>query len=426
MPVTGIIAEYNPYHNGHSYQLEALRRNHPDTRVIIAMSGSFTQRGTSVVLDKWTRARLAVQGGCDLVLELPAVFALRSAQDFARGGVRLFSRLGIVDSLAFGTELMEPDMLTNTAAIIDTEEVQQAIRHEMRQGTSYAAAICHVLSLFTGIEEAALRQPNTILAIEYLRALQAINTAWQKPGGANAPILQPIPIQRKSTAYHDDALHAEISSANALRLALNRKTPDWDAIARNVSPESVDALQRAKNAGLPQMERLFLPILARLHTIHLQSLRSIYGINEGLEHRILRAAQTAKSLDGLVDAISSKRYPKSRIQRTMLHLLLSLQKSQIQQMDHIGPAYARVLAFNRHGRELLRIMRRTSRIPVITKLSQYLTSQDCLSEPETLQPCQQQLVIDIRAAHLRNLTLPKMPAIGQDFITSPFYLAAGN
>jgi len=192
MHTIGIIAEYNPFHHGHHFQLEEVRHKLPsESGVIIAMSGSFTQRGTVAILDKWARARHAVAGGADLVIEIPFVFCCRSAQDFARGGVSLLAKLGIVKYIAFGTETDDLSILQKIANQIDTAEIQHQLHERIANGYSYAVSLEQSLMQYSEISKSILRTPNNILAIEYLRALRTM-----------APNIRPIGIQR--TIPHND------------------------------------------------------------------------------------------------------------------------------------------------------------------------------------------------------------------------------
>ena len=198
----GIIAEYNPFHNGHAHQISEIKKIY-DGEIVAVMSGSFTQRGSPAILDKFTRARLAVLGGCDLVFELPFVDAVRSAQDFARGGIRLLESLGVVDTLAFGAEITDLERLKIAAAAFDEKFFTEDLRRLMAQGISYAAAVTKILSKVTGLDEKLLRQPNTILAIEYLRGL--------------SESISPLIIERVGAAYDDLTLSEKFSSASAIR-----------------------------------------------------------------------------------------------------------------------------------------------------------------------------------------------------------------
>ncbi len=412
MHVTGIIAEYNPFHKGHLCQLEMLKQRKPDTHVIALMSGSFTQRGEAAVLDKWTRARLAVLNGCDLVLELPAVYALRSAQDFARGGVTLLHRLGICNALAFGSECTDEKSLCAAAEAMDSHVVQALLHDDLQKGHSYAAALCRALSLSTGLEEQLLRQPNTILALEYLRALRK---------EASSPPMLPILLPRKGSAHHDSKLEGEFSSGQALRKALEEDAPAWDAIERSVPPAVPEQLRYARQQGLPDMERLYRPLLARLLSMNDADCRKIYGINEGLEHRLRKAVRDTGSLEGIIGKASGRRYPESRIRRLLIHILLGFTKEASASADASGPLYARVLALNDRGRKLLREIGKISKLPVITKVAPYLDSRSLQRPPGERTPLQNQLAPDFLSTGLRGLTLTPPETLLSDFVTSPVY-----
>ena len=200
----GIIAEYNPFHFGHVYQISELKKRF-DEEIVVVMSGSFTQRGSPAILDKWTRAKLAILGGVDIVFELPFVFAVRSAENFANGGIKLLKSLGVVDKLAFGAEISDLERLKAAAEVFDGKNFKKKLLEQMTQGKSYAAAVTKILSVQTGLDEKILRQPNTILAIEYLRALPEE--------------ISPILIKRIGAGYGNLTLQEKFSSASAIRAA---------------------------------------------------------------------------------------------------------------------------------------------------------------------------------------------------------------
>lgn len=414
MHVTGIIAEYNPFHKGHMCQLEMLRQRFPDTYVVTVMSGSFTQRGEIAVLDKWTRAALAVKHGSDLVLELPAVFAVRSAQDFAGGGVGLLSRLGIVDAIAFGTELESFETLSAVADAMDRSDVQGMLHDGMGEGLSYGKSFCRALSAATGITEDVLRKPNTILALEYLRAMK---------GNPDCAGIRPVPLPRLQAGHGDTKMGDGISSASSIRLELAGEKPDWKAIGRAVPKETLVSLQRASTEEIPDKELLYRPLLARLLLMDGNELKCVYGVNEGLEHRLMKAAREEKSLCGLVELASSARCPKSRIQRILFYLLAGFSKSLAAEADSHGPIYARVLALNKRGRLLLREIEKKGSIPIITKPAAFLNSRVLFNAGEVLSPLQKQLAFELRAGNLRELSMPLMRTVSRDLITSPVYIS---
>ena len=410
MHVTGIIAEYNPFHNGHARMIEAVRQRLPGTAVIALMSGSFTQRGEPAILDKWQRAMAAICGGCDLVLELPFVFAVRSAQDFARGAVLLLERLGIATHLAFGIEHDDIQGLQHCAKMIDAPCLQEKIHAGLQEGHSYAEALTEALAAETGMEKATLKQPNTILALEYLRSLHLTGSS-----------MEPVPIQRQGAGHKDTDLLGSISSASAIRKEAQKNSPAWDELKTALPPASFDALWKDRNS-FPQADMFHKLLLSSLYRMNLPQLREIHGINEGMEHRILSAAREALSLPALLDGIASRRYPRSRIQRVLAHLLFGFAWEQASSFDRCGPQYVRVLAFNDTGRMLLRGIRNRNRLPLITKTSRFLRSADLSRLPDDLPSLQRMMRFDCLGTDMRELCRPIPIPCGKDFLQSPLYM----
>lgn len=394
----GIIAEYNPFHAGHAHQISAIKKM-CDTEIIAVISGSFTQRGAPAILDKWTRARLAVSGGVDLVFELSFVKAVRSAQDFARGGVGLLESLGVVDTLAFGAEVTDSDKLKLAASIFAEKFFTEKLHGFMSQGISYAAAVTKILSEVTGLEEKLLRQPNTILAIEYLRALP------EK--------ISPLLIKRVGAAYDDLTLREKFSSASAIRAALYSESPSWDKISAQVDTETLKALRAEKN--LVDENFLFRPLMTKLLTSRADELRKIYGMTEGLEFRLLNAA-SAKNFAELIKILVGRRYTASRIRRLLLHFLLNVTAEEISELD--TATCARVLAFNERGRALLKKIH----APIITKLTKHLNSRDLRERRRVLEPYQKILLFDVLATDLRGLLFETPQPPQRDFLMTPFRL----
>lgn len=404
----GIVAEYNPFHNGHHYQLTKIREAYPDATIAITISGSFTQRGEAAILDKWTRAAIAVENGADLVLELPYAFACRSAEHFAQGGVQSLAALGI-DVLAFGAESRDLAPLQAAAACMDDDAFQSTLHDHIDGGASYAAALSAELTSRTDLDKTLLRAPNNILAIEYLRALARY-----------APHITPLLIPRTGAAYHDNSLHEIYASASAIRQALNLLPPSPHL--QNVMPaSSYNALFHAA-VDIPSNDHLFRPLLTRLLPMDGDALRAITGMNEGLEHRLLDKAQAANSWDELISAAATSRYPRSRIARTLLHLLTNFMSDVARSCDATGPRYLRVLAMNAAGAGLLHRAKKTAHLPIITKTSHFLNRRDTLRPINELNPLQQMLLFDIRATQLRGLALHAASAAPLDLLTSPVYV----
>ena len=414
MTTVGVIAEYNPFHNGHLLQLREIRRRFPDAGIIVAMSGSFTQRGTVAVLDKWSRAEAAVRHGASLVLELPVVFATRSAQYFASGGVRLFDRLGVVDLLAFGSECDNLAKLQSIRKKIEAAE-NDGFKNRLRDGGSYAAALTKAAA-----PDDLVRQPNVILALEYLRALSHIDS----------PVV-PLPLPRFNAGHHEQDLPAvdtetAVASASAIRAALSAfwggADKSLDDALRVVPDVTKEMLLQAKAHGFNDSSMLFRPVLSRILADETNVLRSIVGVSEGLEHRLRRAAFSARSYDELIEAVQSKRYPRARIRRLLLHLLLGLSADDAESFNEQGPLYARVLAFNDDGRRLLRNIKKRAEIPVVARTARFLPMRALKSG--VLSPAQKMFSFDLRATALASLTSIPVgcPPANADFSVSPIYL----
>ena len=394
----GIIAEYNPFHAGHAYQISQIKKFCAE-EIIAVMSGSFTQRGSPAILDKWTRARLAILNGCDLVLELPFVKAVRSAQDFARGGIKLLESLGAVDKLAFGAELADLKTLRKADDAFNQKNFTEKLHALMSQGISYAAAVTKILSEVTTLDEKILRQPNTILAIEYLRGLPKTIT--------------PLVIQRIGAAYDDLTLQENFSSASAIRAAVREQSPDWIKIAAQVDGETLKALRAEKN--LVDENFLFRPLMTKLLTARAEELRKIYGMTEGLEFRLLNAT-SAKNFSELIKILIGRRYTASRIRRLLLHFLLNVTAEEIAELD--AATCARVLAFNERGRALLKKIH----APIITKVTKHLNRRDVCERKRFLEPYQRILLFDVAATNLRGLLFETPQEFYKDFTTPPSFV----
>lgn len=409
MKVVGIIAEYNPFHNGHLYHLtEAKKRSSADACICI-ISGNFTQRGEAAILDKWQRARLAANCGADLVLELPFVFSVRSAEAFALGGVSILSKIPEVKTLAFGSECTQLGLLQQAAQAFSQEDFRSQLQQRLKMGQSYAAAVSASFACLTGAPEQIFKEPNTILSIEYLKAIQK-----------NGSRLQPLPIERNTAQHRDAAIHSPIASANAVRQELFSKKRSEQRLQQAL-PEAVYTLLCEAYPDpdtLPTVDCLFSAL--RLQLLHLsrKELYGIAGISEGLENKLLQAARTAKDMTEFLQQIKSRRYPQSRLQRLLLAVLLHFTQEDAIFFDTCGPLYARVLAANKMGCQLLKNMKKTTDFPVITKTTHYINSD--LMEQKRFTPLQKMLAYDILSADLYSLCFQKIRPGGQDFSTSPY------
>ena len=411
---TGIIAEYNPFHNGHLYQLrEATRLT--GQPVVVAMSASFMQRGEPACLSKWLRARLAVENGAALVLELPTAFSLRSAQFFASGGVQLLAATGSVNTLSCGVESPELDFGA-LAQRITSDAAQGRIRSLLSQGKSYAAACAAVLSEAQqeagvtamqassneGQAFAGLTKPNDILALEYAKALQATD-------------IKPLFIERRGDGYNDREISGTMSSATAIRQALNNSDDGWQqAVPASVRQALLDNAPGYDAALLWQLLRY------KLRLMSVDAIADACQCSEGLEN-LLKDAAACPSFAEALQLCTSKRYTTSRIRRLFMQLLLDVPRWR---WEDNAPAYLRVLAFNDTGRQLLKQMKATASLPIITGLYRNWPQRLQHLQLRQQQIYSQQLLLELRATELWSLLQlnPSLNRSGNDFLTSPAYV----
>jgi predicted nucleotidyltransferase len=413
MQAVGIIAEYNPFHNGHHWHAEQARELSGCDGVIAVMSGNFLQRGEPASFDKWSRAKMAVRGGVDLILELPTVFAVRSAQYFAEGGIRLLASLGIVKYLCCGVETDNLALLKSAASSIKQDATRAALFKHMKEGMTYAKAFSLSVSTLTGIEHSILASPNNILAIEYLRALAGF-----------APDMIPLLVKRKQAQYHDAEITSPYASATAIRKVLDLQGRITDTVAKAIPLSTREEIEfaLAQQLGPASYNKLSPLILYRLRSLSHEEIEEFPDITEGLHHKLSACALKASDLYNLLDLLKSKRYTRTRLQRLLVHVLLGTKKNNLTAWNKTGPLYARVLAFNDRGRALLRQISRQGSVPVITKTADTLnTTQTNLLNMTVLQ---KMLAVDFLASDIFVLTLPnpQLHAGGWDSLRSPIYI----
>lgn len=427
---TGIIAEYNPFHNGHLYQLR--QATHLTGQpVVVAMSASFMQRGEPACLSKWLRARLAVENGAALVLELPTAFSLRSAQFFASGGVQLLAATGSVNTLSCGVESPELDFWA-LAQKITSDAAQGRIRALLSQGKSYAAACAAVLS--EAQQEASaqgLSKPNDILALEYAKALQSTD-------------MKPLFIERRGNGYNDREISGTMASATAIRQALaaersthhanggtttaNNTTTPANKSASQVSwQQAVPAsVCQALLASAPGYDAALLWQLVRyrLRLLSPDAIAEACQCSEGLENLLKQAAQASTFAEAL-QLCTSKRYTTSRIRRLLMQLLLDVPRWQ---WEDNSPAYLRVLAFNDTGRQLLKQMKSTASLPILTGLYRNWPQRLQHLGMRQQQIYTQQLELELKATELWSLLQldPALNRSGNDYLISPAYVQSSR
>jgi len=412
MQLTGIVAEYNPFHNGHALHVKQARQKTNCSHIVAVMSGQFVQRGEAAIFDKWSRAEMAVAAGVDLVIELPFAFAVRSAQYFAAGGVRLLAALGI-SSLCFGAEQADLAMLSTAANAFDHPVTLDVFQSGIQQGLPYAKALSNAVAIQTGLSADFLMTPNNILAVEYLRSINR----W-------APHIKPVAVTREQAPYHQAVISGSIASATAIRKALLDRNLLDEEIAAALPQVSRTIIHQLLHQQKGPVEGHFFGnmLLAKLRTASLISLEQIPEMAEGLHHKFLTCALQAIDLDMLLSLVKSKRYTRTRLQRIAVHTLLGTAKADLTLFDTAGPLYARVLAFNNNGKDILRQLKEHSTVPLITKTTQYLDShQRNIAE---LSPLQKMLSFDTIASDIYSLGYPNHASRvgGLDFLRSPTYL----
>ncbi|NCE64562.1 nucleotidyltransferase [Pseudoflavonifractor sp. 524-17] len=340
MPVAGIVAEYNPFHTGHAYHIAQTRRLlGADTPVICAMSGNWVQRGECALADKWRRAAWALQGGADVVLELPTVWAVSSAERFAQGAVALLAATGVVDTLSFGSELGVSAPLRQAADCLNSPAFSQALQRPSAAGQPFALRRRQAVESLAGPAVAAvLDTPNNNLAVEYLRALPTE--------------MRPLAIPRQGAA-HDGEAAGGYASASLLRQWIR-------AGAGGRARPYLSAPWTGEPASMLWCERA---ILARLRSASLEELQALPDSGEGLAARLLAAARQAAALEQLYSLAKTKRYAHARIRRLALCAFLGIR----QEDRPPAPLYLRVLGLSSRGRELLKQMRRSASLPVLVK-----------------------------------------------------------
>jgi len=395
MQAVGMIVEYNPFHNGHQWHINAAKKESGCPFAIGVMSGNFMQRGEPALFDKWKRAEMAVRGGLDLVIELPTVFAVRSAQYFATGGIRLLEALGIVSHVCFGAEHADLTMLKKMATAMEQSQIINDMHINLKSGNTYAAALGKSLEEHAHISAEMIASSNNILAIEYLRAIEK-----------SAPHLIALPVSRQQSRYNDTVISTPFASATAIRHALLSNQTITNELRSSIPETTFEIIHSiiAEQRGPVTFSSLSGIILAQLRMSSLEKIEQLPGVSEGLHYKIRDSALLASNITELFSLLKSKRYPYTRLQRIIAHSLLGTNKIQVTEFDEYGPLYARVLAFNQNGRLLLKEIQKHSKIPLITKTTHFLNSKQRGSQ--TLTPLQNMLAIDTVASDVYSLGMP--------------------
>lgn len=371
--VLGIIAEYNPFHNGHLYHLQNSIKATGSDYTVAVISGNFTQRGSTSLIDKWSKAEIALKSGIDLVIELPLIYSISSAENFAEGAIKILNSLGVVDYLSFGAETSDISLLNNIADIFykEPKEFKNLLSIELNKGLSYPKARENALLMYLKDVQTfsnILSSPNNILGIEYLKALKKVHSN-----------ILPITIKRFGSGYNDKSFSNSIASATAIRDIVKNKEFD---ILKNLVPESsFDIIfENEKNghivADLSIFEKEIIYLLRKMST---DEIANLPDVSEGLEFAIKTAANSCNSIVEFLNIIKSKRYTNTRLQRILLYTLLGITKKDMTTSKKINP-YIRILGFTKKGQYLLSEIARTNpKLEIVTSVKKFIDT--CNNKP---------------------------------------------
>ena len=330
MKICGIVAEYNPFHNGHKYHIEKTKELYGATHIAVVMSGNFTQRGDAAIFDKYRRAETALQNGADLVIELPVAYALGSAEQFAYGAVSLMKDLGCIEMISFGSECGDVSLLEETAGAVMFAQQNEDFFMYMKRGDSYPVALQKTIDKY--YEEDiidALTSPNNTLAVEYLKAL-----------GEFGSDIKPVTVKRVGTEHDSGKTSGYYASAGHIRKGL---------LAGEDMSAFVPSLPEGYESNMARLANIETAILAKLRTMSKEELEKAPNVLMGLENRIYKAARVSTSLAELYMLIKTKRYTMSRIRRIIMAEFIGIRKSDLK----TPPPYVHILGMNGRGREIL-------------------------------------------------------------------------
>lgn len=366
--ILAIIAEYNPFHNGHLYHLQKSKKElNPDYSICI-MSGNFCERGDTSIIDKWSKAEAALKCGFDLVVELPVLYSTSSAENFAEGALKILDAFGSNVTLSFGSECGDLNTLNNIASVLydEPKEFITILTHELSKGLSYPKARENALLLYLNdVRKYAnvLSDPNNILGIEYLKAIKRLKSN-----------VAPFTIKRIDSGYNSLKIKDRLASATAIRNLINNNedakklmpTPSFNILSENIKHGKIVS-------GISVFEK---EIIYTLRKMSVQEIANLQDVTEGLENSIKQAANSCNNLEDLINSIKSKRYTRSRIQRILLYSILNITKKDIQDSYKVKP-YIRVLGVSQKGKTLLsQISNPRSKYPVITSVKKFVDSNN--------------------------------------------------
>ncbi len=350
----GIVAEFNPFHNGHKYLVDSLRGD-GDNTVVAVMSESFVQRGECACVSPYERTLMALSCGVDLVLSLPVVYATSSAERFAEGGIGVLGSLGCIDALGFGSESADLNALKKCAEAITSEEFSPLLENRLSEGLSFPTARQRALRDMYGDSFAnALASSNDILGVEYIKAINKYGFD-----------IAPTPVKRLGVSHDSSETSGDICSASAIR-GFMKNSDNFKAFmpekAAEILISSVD--ERKAPADFSKLENA---VLYKLRTMTADDFKCLPDVSEGLEYRFIEAVRTSVSVAEILEKVKTKRYTHSRLRRIILCALLGITKND----TAISVPYIRVLGFNKNGAAVLKQAKDVAKLPIVTKSSDF-------------------------------------------------------
>ena len=364
MNITGIITEYNPFHNGHKFHLEESKKQTKSDGTICIMSGNFVQRGGPAIIDKWKRTEMALSNGVDLIIELPTFYAVSSAEFFAKGAVSILNSLNIVNNLFFGSEIGDAKALSEIAKVLvsEDERFQNILKENLSLGLTFAKAREKSLIEYLNSSEInnIITSSNNILGIEYIKAILKLNSS-----------INPVALKREGSNYNDKSLSQTFSSATSIREVL-KNTSNIEDLKNIIPLESYEVFSKLQEQDyrFTFEEEMFKYIKYKIQT-NCVNFNNLYEVTEGLDNKIIKEISSSNSLHEFILKIKSKRYTYSKISRILTHIYLGLDNNDFKDIANENNLYVRVLGFNKTGREILSLIKANSSIPLITKVPRF-------------------------------------------------------
>jgi predicted nucleotidyltransferase len=383
MKISGIVAEYNPFHAGHAWHI-AQTRAVGATHIVAVMSGCTVQRGAFAIASKQARARMALAGGADLVLCLPTPWSCARAQDFSRAALWILHNFGCIDLLSFGSECGNAALLQRAAVLLREGSVQNALHRGVGEGASFARARQAALAQADPALARILRCPNDTLGVEYCLSTAALGACWEV-----------LAVPRRG-AGHDEIGATAYPSASELRIIFqNRGVPQEDF-------SGILAAESAANRAPVDMKKLETAWLSRLRCMSVEEIACLPDISEGLEHRLHRAIRQGNSVAEILHMATGKRVPTARVRRILFHAFVGVRAAHVAAL----PRFIQVIGHNAKGREILKKAKTTAALPVVLRTADLTQSVD--------YQAREQFATECRAADLMALAMPGVQPCGQE------------